>query len=84
LIWKASKGSKNIVYQHLDSSKGQNYEAETFTDIDDKVMLIIAEPGMGKSILLTNLAAETKQLDPRIWIVRVHLSDHTDFLHRVS
>jgi hypothetical protein len=49
LIWKASKGSKNIAYQHLDSSKGQNYEAETFTDIDDKVMLIIAEPGMGKS-----------------------------------
>jgi hypothetical protein len=39
---------------------------------------------MGKSILLTNLAAETKQLDPRIWIVRVDLSNHTNFLHRVS
>jgi putative ribosome biogenesis GTPase RsgA len=84
LIWKASKGSKNIVYQHLDFSKCQNYEAETFTDIDDKVVLIIAEPGMGKSTLLTNLAAETKQSDPSIWIVRVDLSDHTNFLHRVS
>jgi ankyrin repeat protein len=84
LIWKASRGNMDIVYQHLDSSILQNYKAENFTDIDDKVVLIAAKPGMGKSTLLTHLAAGTKQLDPSIWIVRVDLNDHTNFLYSVN
>jgi ankyrin repeat protein len=84
LIWKASKGNKDVVYQHLDSSMWQNYEVEKFIDIDEKVVLIAAKPGMGKSTLLTHLAAGTKLSDPSIWIVRVDLNDHTNFLFSVN
>jgi ankyrin repeat protein len=84
LMWKASKGNKDVVYRHLDSSMWQNYKAEKFTDIDDKVVLIAAKPGMGKSTLLTHLAAGTKQSDPSRWTVRVDLNDHTNFLCSVN
>jgi hypothetical protein len=80
LIWKESKGNKDIIYQHLDSSKWKDYEAEKFTDIDDKVVLIAAKAGMGKSTLLTHLVAGTKQSNPSIWIVRVDLNNHKLFI----
>jgi ankyrin repeat protein len=84
LIWKESKGNKDTVYRHLDSRKWQDYDAKNFTDIDDRVVLIAAKPGMGKTTLLTHLAAGTKELDPSIWIVRVDLNDHTNFLHKIN
>jgi ankyrin repeat protein len=84
LIWKASKGNKDVVYRHLDSRKWQDYKAKNFCDIDDRVVLIAAKPGMGKTTLLTHLAAGTKELDPSMWIVRVDLNDHTNFLNKIK
>ncbi|KAJ8715500.1 hypothetical protein PYW07_009982 [Mythimna separata] len=51
----------------------KSHLVETFYDIKDNVVLIIAEPGMGKSTLLTHLAIKTKEYKPEVWIVRIDL-----------
>ncbi|KAJ8715812.1 hypothetical protein PYW07_010294 [Mythimna separata] len=52
---------------------GESYLVENFYDIKDNVVLITAEPGMGKSTLLTHLAIKTKEFKPEVWIVRIDL-----------
>ncbi|KAF9800604.1 hypothetical protein SFRURICE_015450 [Spodoptera frugiperda] len=49
-------------------------------DLNDlsKVVLLIAEPGMGKSTLLTHLSIKTKESNPATWIARVNLLDHCE------
>ncbi|KAJ8724872.1 hypothetical protein PYW07_015830 [Mythimna separata] len=51
----------------------KSHLVETFYDIKDNVVLITAEPGMGKSTLLTHLAIKTKEFKPEVWIVRIDL-----------
>jgi ankyrin repeat protein len=84
LIWKGSKGNKDVVYRHVDSRKWQDYDANNFKDFDDRVVLVVAKPGMGKTTLLTHLAVGIKELDPSMWVVRVDLNDHTNFLHNID
>ncbi|KAJ8703595.1 hypothetical protein PYW07_017519 [Mythimna separata] len=50
---------------------------KTLYDIEDDVVLITAEPGMGKSTLLYHLSLETKKCHPEVWIVRVNLLEYS-------
>ncbi|XP_069692913.1 uncharacterized protein [Periplaneta americana] len=84
LVWKASKGDMTPVYEHIDTIIWRKYEPKKLTDIDDKVVVIVATPGMGKTTLLTHLAAEMKDCDPSCWIVRVDLNDHSKFLYSIK
>jgi predicted NACHT family NTPase len=43
-------------------------------------MLLTAEPGMGKSTLLSYVEHEIKKCNPATWIVRLNLSEHTKTL----
>lgn len=62
---------------HLED---EEYEVNTFNDIEDKIVLITSMPCMGKTILLTHLSLETKKIDPKPWIVRINMSaHHNDF-----
>ncbi|KAJ8705847.1 hypothetical protein PYW08_012893 [Mythimna loreyi] len=54
---------------------------KTLYDLKDDVVLITAEPGMGKSTLLTHLSIETKKYYPEVWIVRVNLLEYSRELH---
>jgi hypothetical protein len=47
------------------------------TQIPDKLVIISAEPGMGKSTLLTKLANNTKNTFPTEWIIRINLNNCT-------
>ncbi|PNF42062.1 hypothetical protein B7P43_G10993 [Cryptotermes secundus] len=59
----------------------QNYEnIDSVTDITQRVVLVSAEPGMGKSALLTHLALGTKKAKPNMWVVKLNLSDFTQHL----
>ncbi|KAJ8704057.1 hypothetical protein PYW07_013351 [Mythimna separata] len=49
----------------------------TLYDLEEDVVLITAMPGMGKSTLLTHLSLKTKELDPKIWILRINLLEHS-------
>ncbi|KAJ8704024.1 hypothetical protein PYW07_013318 [Mythimna separata] len=49
---------------------------ETLYDLEDDVVLISGKQGMGKSTLLTHLSLKTKELDPKVWIVRINLCEY--------
>jgi hypothetical protein len=40
-------------------------------------MLLVAEPGMGKSTFLSYLEHEIKKTDPSVWVLRINLHEHT-------
>lgn len=42
--------------------------------IEEKIMIISDDPGMGKSILLTHLAREFKQIRPQYWVIQISLN----------
>ncbi|KAJ8705856.1 hypothetical protein PYW08_012902 [Mythimna loreyi] len=50
---------------------------KTLNDRDHDVVLVTAEPGTGKSTLLTHLSLKTKELYPEVWIVRVNLLEYS-------
>ncbi|KAF9824675.1 hypothetical protein SFRURICE_000540 [Spodoptera frugiperda] len=57
---------------------GEEITVNNLNDIKDKVVLITSKPCMGKTILLTHLALETKKIDPEPWIVRINMSLYTN------
>lgn len=62
----------------------QKYEnVDSVTDIPQRVVLVSAEPGMGKSALLTHLALGTKKAKPHMWVVRLNLNDFTQQLEEL-
>ncbi|PSN35213.1 hypothetical protein C0J52_16890 [Blattella germanica] len=65
-------GMGNAQYQNVDS----------VLDIPHRVVLLSAEPGMGKSTLITHLVLGTKTANPAMWIIRVNLNDYTQQLNK--
>lgn len=78
IIWKQSHGSIETISKYVEkgSHKDFNSEVKTLKDIEEKVVLVSAGPGMGKSTLLSHLAINTKRLHPNIWILNLNLLDH--------
>ncbi|XP_075980115.1 uncharacterized protein LOC142979197 [Anticarsia gemmatalis] len=60
--------------KHVD----RGTRVKTLKDVQDRVVIIGAEPGMGKSTLLTHLAANTKHLHPSLWILNINLLENVD------
>ncbi|KAL0880367.1 hypothetical protein ABMA27_002806 [Loxostege sticticalis] len=63
-------------------TRGDNYSMKTFKDINENVVLIVAEPGMGKSVLMNQLAFQTKEYEHNCsehssWIVFINLRDYS-------
>ncbi|XP_069670726.1 uncharacterized protein [Periplaneta americana] len=78
-IWKQSKGSISYIRSHiLDETSIRSLQEVML--ISDKVKLLVAHPGMGKSTEVVNLAQEFKRREPACWVVTVVLNEHTDYL----
>ncbi|KAJ8705720.1 hypothetical protein PYW08_012766 [Mythimna loreyi] len=60
----------------------KNKVIKTLYDLEDDVVIITAEQGMGKSTLLTHLSIKTKELDPKVWIVRLSLYEYQRICNR--
>jgi len=56
----------------------------TLFEVEDRVILVTDEPGMGKSTLLTHLARETRKRHPDMWIVRVNINNYTRILNELK
>ncbi|WP_254229470.1 ankyrin repeat domain-containing protein [Wolbachia pipientis] len=86
LIWQQSYGSLSKLRKCIDkSSDPSKFTPEEITGFNDKMVIIAAEPGMGKSTVLTHLAAKTKEINPSSsWIVRVNLVDHSSVLRKLK
>ncbi|XP_055370704.1 uncharacterized protein LOC129605150 [Condylostylus longicornis] len=75
LIWQRSNGDLCKLRKVLNLQKVV-YLPKSLNDFEDKIGIICAEPGMGKSTILSKLAQETKALNPSLYIIRLNLLDH--------
>ncbi|XP_063895110.1 uncharacterized protein LOC110373177 isoform X1 [Helicoverpa armigera] len=79
-VWKKSRGSIEVLLRYITRGSHNDYivHPRTLKDISDKTVIINAEPGMGKSTLLTHLAIQTKRTYPKLWIAKINLLEYTD------
>ncbi|KAJ4425830.1 hypothetical protein ANN_27456 [Periplaneta americana] len=80
-IWKESKGNVSYIKSHLMDVTSIRSLQEVML-LSDKIKLLVAYPGMGKSTEILNLAQEFKRHDPACWVVTVVLNEHTDYLSK--
>ncbi|XP_069670556.1 uncharacterized protein [Periplaneta americana] len=78
-IWKQSKGSVSYIKSHL-MDKTSIRSLQELMLLSDKVKLLVAHPGMGKSTEILTLAQEFKRREPACWVVTVALIEHTRYL----
>ncbi|WP_265023939.1 ankyrin repeat domain-containing protein [Wolbachia endosymbiont (group A) of Epagoge grotiana] len=91
-IWQQSYGaSLSNLRRYLDDQNKKNIrvgESEFIklisSDGGNKVVIISAEPGMGKSTVMTNLAKEIKNYTSSRWIIKVNLFDLVKKLNEVD
>ncbi|XP_044747420.1 uncharacterized protein LOC123308712 [Coccinella septempunctata] len=78
LIWQKSYGALSKLRDLIDTNERaiQKYKPEKITDIKDRVVIISAEPGMGKSTVLNPLALRMDSL----WVIRINLLDYSNVL----
>jgi predicted NACHT family NTPase len=50
----------------------------------DRTMLLVAEPGMGKSTFLSYMAHEIKKWNPSVWVLKINLNEHTNELENTE
>ncbi|KAJ9586955.1 hypothetical protein L9F63_019446 [Diploptera punctata] len=81
-LWRSSKGDILPVMKHLkhDSSSCQFTTTEDIIELPHQVVLVVAQPGMGKSTEISHIAHEIKKTDEAMWIVKVDLNEYTHFL----
>ncbi|XP_065208165.1 uncharacterized protein LOC135836988 [Planococcus citri] len=77
-IWQKSRGDLTKLRKLVDIreqciTKYKPNAISKITDVPDKVFLLAAEPGMGKSVILSRLALKTQSASPSVWIVRCNL-----------
>jgi hypothetical protein len=59
-------------------------DEESIWDLCERTVLVVAEPGMGKSSTTTHVAWHTKLADPTSWVVRTNWNDHTRELQEIN
>ncbi|XP_069690774.1 uncharacterized protein [Periplaneta americana] len=84
LKWKASKGDITLLQKFVDDSDDVFYNYEQLTGISERIILLIAEPGMGKTTLMKNLASSIKKSNSSQWVLPIALNDHTKLLNRME
>ncbi|KAH9640274.1 hypothetical protein HF086_001626 [Spodoptera exigua] len=77
LVWQQSQGNLSNIVKNVKRNLHETYRLQlgTIKDLKEKIVIISAEPGMGKSSLLTHLAINTKDKHPTLWISKINLLD---------
>jgi hypothetical protein len=80
-VWKDTNGNIDIIRRYIDNTKCEKYDdMKSVVEHKDRTKLLVAEPGMGKSTFLAYMAYEIKKWKPSVWVVRIHLNEHTNEL----
>jgi ankyrin repeat protein len=82
--WIESRGSTSEIQNYQLNSKELKSEdfvqdSDVFTHFDNKINVICADPGMGKSIMMKFLKFNCPL---SFWVVMVNLSEHTGFFKK--
>ncbi|XP_069672956.1 uncharacterized protein [Periplaneta americana] len=77
LLWMATKGDITVIQENLDTSHIIRMSQEDIAQMSERIMLIVAEPGMGKSTLVSWLCSRIKEKKSSMWVIAISLNDHT-------
>ncbi|CAG2059174.1 unnamed protein product, partial [Timema podura] len=85
LNWKKSSNDISTIKKYINNESSET-QVEIVNSLEDNLILVIAEPGMGKTSLLKHVAAETKLSDPSKLVLYINLNDNdkTDFLDEIE
>ncbi|KAJ9597346.1 hypothetical protein L9F63_011786 [Diploptera punctata] len=78
--WKWSKGDMSCITEHRKKDPAVCHDIDKIIELCHQMVLIVAEPGMGKSTEMSNIAHLIKRRDACTWVVRVNLNDWTSLL----
>jgi ankyrin repeat protein len=76
-VWRESSCNIDIIRRYIDNTKYKKYGVKRLMKHNDKTMLVVAEPGMGKSTFLSYMEREIKQCERVVWVLRINLHEHT-------
>jgi len=72
-----------VVTEYMKKPEGGINE-EVIWKLNERTVLVVDEPGMGKSCTTTQVAWHTKLADPTSWVLRINWNDHTRKLHEIN
>jgi ankyrin repeat protein len=72
-----------VVTEYMKNPIGGINE-EVIWKLNERTVLVVDEPGMGKSSTTTQVAWHTKSADPTSWVVRINWNDHTRKLQEIN
>ncbi|XP_069687356.1 uncharacterized protein [Periplaneta americana] len=52
--------------------------------LQDRIILISADPGVGKTTFIEQISLQSKEIYPTFWVVRVNLNEHSAALNELS
>jgi len=77
VLWWETNSNIDIIRRYIDNTKHQKYDMNSVVEHNDRTVLLVAEPGMGKSTFLSYMAHEIKKCNPSVWVLRINLNEHT-------
>jgi len=83
-LWRESSCSIDIIRRYIDDSKCKKYDITSVMEYIERTMLLVAEPGMGKSTLLSHMEHEIKTRTPEVWVLRINLNEHTREMENIA
>jgi len=83
-LWKDSNCNIDIIRRHIDNTKCEKYDMKFVVEHTDRTMLLVAEPGMGKSTFLSYMAHEIKKWKTSVWVLRINLNEYTSQLEDIE
>ena len=99
LLWKQSRGATENLLDYIDLERAHGdkmnirdfmksgsceVQEKSIWDLSERTVLVVAEPGMGKSSTTTQVAWHTKLADSTSWVVRINWNDHTRELQEIN
>jgi hypothetical protein len=99
LLWKKTHGDPDKLLTYIDTERTRldlmctkkymrrgtcEVSEKAIWDLGERTVLVVAEPGMGKSSTTTQVAWITKQRDPTSWVVRINWNNYTWKLQEIS
>ncbi|XP_069687366.1 uncharacterized protein [Periplaneta americana] len=70
--------------QSCDGGSGPLPVNNPVWSLQDKIILISADPGMGKTTFIEQTSLQSKETCPDFWVVRVNLNEHSPAINELS
>jgi hypothetical protein len=83
-LWRESNCNIDIIRRNIDDTKCKEYDIKSVMEHNERMMLLVAEPGMGKSTFLSCMEHEIKKLNPSMWVLRINLHKYTCALRNIE